>query len=162
MLLPKGNCDCQVFDLDALYSSNADVIFGRLPPDTSERITLRVPPPGSDIEVEFSSLFASKPAILVIDSLNTLYHLLSSEDGIYRSRKLSFAVASLAYAARTTGGVVIMSMYRREGPPRTRTGVPMGSLSDVTVGVRLDGGMLRLKSERGIAWPGGEYSIRIP
>jgi hypothetical protein len=161
-ILARSRATCEVFDLDALYASNADRIFGKLPSEATSRIKLRVPEPGADIEAEFSHLFTSDCSHIIVDSLNSFYHLVSFEDGVYRGRKLSFAVAGLAYAAATRGGTAIMSMYRREGPPRTGTGASISGLADVTVGVRMVGRDLLLKTERGIAWSGGSYSIRIP
>ena len=162
MTLAKGGARCEVLDLDALYSSNADRIFGDIPAEAASKVRLHVPEPGADIEAEFSDLFASESRYLVVDSLNSFYHLISFEDGVYRGRKLSFAVAGLAFAARTTGGTAILSMYRREGPPRMGTGASISTLSEVTVGVSMDGKELQLRTERGSAWAGGACSIRSP
>ncbi|HKT22301.1 MAG TPA: hypothetical protein VJR06_06830, partial [Nitrososphaerales archaeon] len=77
--IAKTEHQCAVFDLDAFYSSNADLIFEGIA-GTRASLTLNVPAPGSDIESEFSSLFRAQEKVVVIDSLNTLYHLVSMED----------------------------------------------------------------------------------
>jgi hypothetical protein len=150
-----------VLDLDAFYSSNADIIFPSLPRALAESTSIRVPEPGTDIEGEVASLFGSTQKLLIVDSLNSLYHLISLEDGSSRSRKLSFAIAGLSYLARTSGKVVVVTMYRREGFTRSGPGRSISALSDVTASVEARGDGLIFRVERGQAWPGGRYSTRI-
>jgi hypothetical protein len=160
--LAQTNDACTIMDLDAFYSSNADRILLPLNQESAKSTTIRVPEPGSDIEVEFSRLFEAQQKLVVIDSLNSLYHLISMEDGSSRTRKLTFAVASLSYFARTNGKAVILMMYRREGFNRTGTGRSISSLSDVTASVEIRGQELTVRVERGHAWPGGSFLTRIP
>ena len=152
---------CTVFDLDALYSSNADTIFAGLE-DAAASITLNVPVPGADIEAEFSSLFSAHQRVIVIDSLNTLYHLISMEDGRSKGRRLMFALAGLSQFARGNDGAVILSMYRREGFSKSADGRSISSLSDVTASVEARGKELRMTTMRGKAWPDGRFATRIP
>lgn len=155
----KEGYSCAVLDLDALYSSSADLIFQK--EDRPEDSTVRVPPPSADIEKELGNLFRAKQRVVIIDSLNTLYHLLSVEDGSSRSRRLTFAVASLSYLARTNDKAVLLSMYRRERYGRSGSGHAISGLSDVTASVSLPGSELAVRTERGRAWSGGGFSTRI-
>jgi hypothetical protein len=157
----NANLSCVVFDLDACYSSNADQIFAGL---TGRAVYLmaRIPAPGSDIEAEFSSLFRARHNVVVIDSLNSLYHLISMEDGTSRGRKVMFALASLSQFARANRSAIILSMYRREGLAKSAKGRSISNLSDVTASVSVRGNELKIKTERGSAWPGGTFSSRIP
>ncbi len=159
-LLAEAGGSCAVLDLDAFYSSNADVVLPSLPKATADSTVVFVPEPGADIEEEFAKLFESGQKVVVVDSLNSLYHLVSQEDGSSRSRKLTFAVAGLSYLARTNGKAVILTMYRREGLTRSGTGRSISSLSDVTASAEVRGNELILRVERGQAWPGGRYSTR--
>lgn len=161
-LFGRTGGSCTVLDLDAFYSTNADVIFASLPGAAAESMTIRVPEPGADIEGEFAGVFESKQKVLLVDSLNSLYHLVSREDGSSRSRKLAFAVASLSYLAKTNDMAVILTMYRREGSFRSGTGRSISNLSDVTASVDVRGDELTARVERGQAWAGGRYSTRIP
>jgi hypothetical protein len=161
MLAETGD-SCSILDLDAFYSSNADTIFSSLPTISAESTIVRVPKPGADIEAEFAALFESKQKVVLLDSLNSLYHLVSQDDGSSRSRKLTFAVASLSYLARTNAKAVLLTMYRREGVMRSGTGRSISTLSDVTASVDMRGDELTARVERGQAWPGGKYSTRIP
>jgi len=151
-----------ILDFDAFYSSNSDRIFSSMDTATAKATTIRVPEPGSDIELELSNLFEAQQKVIIIDSLNSLYHLISLEDGSSRSRKLTFALAGLSYLARTGEKAVLLSMYRRERFYRSGTGRSISNLSDATASVELRDGELKVRSERGPAWPGGTFSSRIP
>lgn len=161
-LLASIRCRGEVLDLDALYASNSDQIFGSVSALEAQGIRLRVPDPGSKVEVELPRLLGGAAPVMVVDSLNSLYHLLSAEDGVFRSRKLSFAVAALSYAARTNGGTAVLTMYRREGFPRRGPGRSISGLSDLTVEAEASGSALTLTCRRGSAWTGGSFSIRSP
>ncbi len=161
-ILAKARIPCAVLDLDAFYSSNSDRIFTSMDASTVSSTEIRVPQPGLDVEPEFSSLFEARQKVVIIDSLNSLYHLVSLEDGSSRSRKLSFALTSLSYMARTNGKAVVLSMYRREGLYRAGTGRSISALSEAAVAVAIRGESLDMTVERGSVWPGGVFSIRIP
>jgi hypothetical protein len=160
--LAETGDSCSILDLDAFYSSNADTIFTSLPRASSESTIVRVPEPGADIEAEFAGLFESKQKVVLLDSLNSLYHLVSQEDGSSRSRKLTFAVASLSYLAKTNAKAVLLTMYRRQGFTRSGTGRSISTLSDVTASVDVRGHEVAVRLERGQAWPDGKYFTRIP
>lgn len=159
-LLAQTGYHCAVLDLDAFYSSNADIVLSPLSGASAESTSVRVPEPGADIECEFARLFEAEQKVVVVDSLNSLYHLVSREDGTSRSRKLMFAVASLSYLARTNSKAVILTMYKREGFTRSGKGRPISTLSDVTASVEIRGTELTVNVGRGQAWPGGRFSSR--
>jgi len=159
-LLAETPDSAQILDLDALYASNADRIFRSL--NSPSAVTLRVPEPGADIEEELAAMFEGNQGIMIIDSLNSFYHLISQEDGSSRSRKLNFAIAALAYLARTNVKAVLLSMYKREGFGRWGTGRSISTLSDITASVDTRGQELLVRTERGPGWAGGVFSTRIP
>ena len=159
-LLAQTPDTAEILDLDAFYASNADHIFRS--PGSQAIVTLRVPEPGADIEEELAALFEGDQRVVIVDSLNSLYHLISQEDGSSRSRKLNFAIAALAYFARTNAKAVLLSMYRREGFARWGTGRSISGLSDITASVDSRRQELLIKAERGPGWEGGAFSTRIP
>lgn len=159
--LATARLPCVILDLDAFYSTNADLIFRKLPGDLTS-FEPRVPAPGVDIEAEFSSMFRAEPRAIVVDSLNSLYHLLSQEDGRSSGRKILFALEALSQFARANTKPVILSMYKREGLAKQARGRSIATLTDVTASAESDGYRLRILTEKGTAWPGGSASIRIP
>jgi hypothetical protein len=160
-LATKSGRTCAILDLDAFYSSNGDAILGALPASSLHRTHFIVPDPESEVERELPRLLSSGADVMIVDSFNTFYHLLSHDDGASRGRKLSFAVAIMSYLARTGSRPVFFTMYRRGGTWRQGTR-PISGLSDVTAAVRRQGSELSLSCERGRAWPDGRFSIRIP
>ena len=161
-LLAQSHAPCAILDLDAFYSSNSDRIFPVMDATTARSTMIWVPRPGSDVELDLSALFDVPQGVVIIDSLNSLYHLISLEDVGSRGKKLTFALASLSYFARTNSKAVILTMYRREGFYRAGTGRSISGLSDGTASVTVIRGELKIRSERGPGWPGGEFSTRIP
>ena len=159
-LVAIGGRASTILDLDALYSSHADRIFSGVAQMSLESTTIRIPEPGSDIEGEFSSLFEAHQDVLIIDSLNTFFHLLSLDNWRARSRKLAFALEALSQLARANGKTVILSMFRREGSVRVGTGRPISYLSDLTSSVGFRGDLAIFRVVKGSGWSGGEFSIR--
>ena len=159
-LLAQTSDAAEILDLDAFYASNADRIFRSL--GSAATVTLRVPEPGANIEEELASMFEGNQGVLIIDSLNSFYHLISQEDGSSRSRKLNFAIAALAYLARTNAKAVLLSMYRREGFTHWGTARSISNLSEITASVSTRRQELLIKAERGHGWEGGAFSTRIP
>jgi len=153
---------CAILDLDALYSSNSDQIFAPSDSGALSGTIIRIPRPGADLDVELASLFEVEQKVVVIDSLNSLYHLIAQEDGSSRSRKMSFAMSSLSYFARTNSKSVILSMYRREGFLRGGSTRSIASLTDRTIAVDARGQDVIFRNEKGPGWPGGQFSIRFP
>lgn len=152
---------CEIFDVDAFYASNSLEIFGTSAEGAGNAIQIRVPGPDSNVEKEFPKILGSDRRVIVIDSLNSLYHFLSLDDARSRSRKLSLAIASLSYAARARGAAAIITMYRRDGLPTGRTGGSISDMADATVSVLTSESDLTLICERGSLWPGG-LSIHTP
>jgi hypothetical protein len=161
--LARNRVPCAVLDIDALYSSNSDYIFSSIPEDEARTSELLVPDPGASIEAGMADLLGTGPAdALIIDSLNSLYHLLSGGERGSRNMNLGFAVALLSYMARTEKRTVLLTMYERERAARFGRRRSISDLSDLTISARMQGGDLALICERGTAWSGRGLSVSIP
>ena len=160
--IAASGCTCAILDLDALYSCNSGRIFRSVGKEALDGIVTRVPQPGTDLEAEIAGLFAVQQDIVIVDSLNSLYHMLAQEDASSRGRKLAFAISGLSYFARTNAKSVILSMYRREGLLRGAQSRPISGLTDNTVTVEPKGPEMIFLNERGQRWPEGRFSIRTP
>ncbi len=161
-VLCRGGTRCTVMDVDALYSSNSDYVFASLSAEEADSVEMLVPEPDSELESGFARLLGSHPgSTLIIDSLNSLYHLMSTGRTGSRNRNVGFIMAFLSFMARTDGRAVLLTMYRRERGVRLVPGKSISDLSDLTASVRVGEGVLGLKCERGSAWPGGEFSVPL-
>jgi hypothetical protein len=154
---------CAILDIDALYSSNSDYIFELLSEEEARSIEIVVPRPGSDTTAEIADLLGSSPdETLIIDSLNSLYHLLSTNGRSSKNRNLAFVLALLSFIARTERKTVFFTMYQRKKNANLRREKPISHLSDFTVVVSAMKEALSLKCERGLVWPGGALVIPNP
>jgi hypothetical protein len=161
--LTRNKVPCAVLDIDALYSSNSDYVFAPVSEDEARIAELLVPDPGAALEAGMADLLGTGPAkALIIDSLNSLYHLFSGGGRGSRNLNLGFAVALLSYIARTEKRAVLLTMYERERAARFGRRRSISDLSDLTVSVSMRGGELALRCERGSAWPGRGLSVSIP
>ncbi len=152
-----------ILDLDSLYSSDSDSVFGQVKPPHEQSIAIHIPSPETRMEEELLTMFDDGLGVILIDSLNTLYHALSSNEGASRGRMLSYAVASLSAFAESNGPAVVLTMYRREKLGESGNGRPMSDLSDTTVRVTYDrSSSISFTCQRGVLWPGGTFSTRIP
>lgn len=158
----KGH-KCIVLDVDALYSSSSDYVLAPLSESQAQAIEIIVPDTDSDLEPTIASLIASGPGkMIIVDSLNSLYHLLSTEGRGYRGRKLAFVMACFSYLARTGKGAVLVTMYQRERTTRFGGGRQISSFSDHTIFVDLRDATLTLRYDRGYSQSGEAFSLPIP
>jgi len=151
---------CTIFDIDALFSSNAEEILSWLPSDAAKRICIRVPEPLSNIESELSKVFRSDSGVFMIQSLNTLFHLFQSSGVGSRTRKVAFAMISLSYFAKSGDKVILVTMYGRNKV--IKVGGSISDFSDATVTVANVRHGVSLRCERGLLWPDGEFYLRLP
>lgn len=136
---------CAVLDLDAMYSSNSDFIFGHLSEEEANSIELLVPKPGSDLQAEMAQAVSfDRNHLLIVDSFNSLFHLLPARGRSSRSRNLAFIMAFFSFLARTDGRTVVITKYRRAVEGR----VPAYDNSDHTLTVTLNDHVLNLDEER--------------
>jgi hypothetical protein len=147
--LVRKNYAFAVLDVDALYASNSEYIFGSLPEDGSQRVDLLIPETGSDLKDEIGTLLAADShRILIFDSLNSVFHLLPAEGHGSRNRNLVFAMSLLSYLSRVDGRTILFTMYERGSKFGGKN--PISGLSDVTIDVSLGGDVLTLKDKRGL------------
>jgi hypothetical protein len=160
--LAGSGVPCTVLDIDALYSSNSDYIISHLTSEEASLIEFLVPDPDSDLEDDVGRLLSSgSDRVLIVDSLNSLYHLMSTGRHNAKNRSLAFVVALLSLVAKTEDRVVFLTMYRREKRNSFVRAKSISDLSDSAIAVSRKGQVLSLKCERGTAWPARDFAIPI-
>ena len=152
----KKGVGCRVLDLDALFSSNAGKLLKGIPDAGQESVLLDVPDPGAPVAQCVAALLREKKGLVVIDSLNTLHHLLGLD-----GRSLSFVVGSFSIFAKSNRVACVFSMYERRGPFGSAGGGSIAQLSDAEVRASVREGELRLECRRGDLWPGAALTLRI-
>jgi len=161
--LTRSGIPCTVLDIDAFYSSNSDYVTESLTGEEASLIEFLVPDPDSDLESDIGNLLGSgSDRVLIVDSLNSLYHLMSTGKHNAKNRSLAFVIALLSFVAKTESRAVLFTMYRRERRNSFGRAKSISDLSDLAVAVSQKGRALSLKCERGSAWPAGDFAIPIP
>jgi len=155
----EAGLSCTVFDLDALYSSNSEILFSNLPQSWIDSMEIIVPDLRITMDDAFPQIISRSSEVIIIDSLNTLYHLLGADEGASKSRVLYFLISALSYLASSGKKIVILTMYKREGFGRSGS-KSISSFSSVTSAVQAKGEGLFARTVKGVAWPGGGLPIR--
>lgn len=158
--LAEGKEGCSILDLDALYSSNIDVVGARVSSGRLGRIELRVPEAGSNIERTLADIFldaSSRP--LIIDSTNTLYQLLASQNPRPSSRKFAFLAAAMSSWARANARMVLSSTYERRTATRKKTARSLYEMFDIVISVSRKADGLAMRCERGNAWRDRDFFL---
>jgi hypothetical protein len=151
---------CRVLDLDAFYSSNLQTLVTSPSQESLSSTELTIPEPGSDVDGVLSDLFLTgydKP--LLIDSVNTLYQLISSRNPRAATRKFTFFVSALSSWARSNGGPALASIYDRRPEYYRKPSRSLADAFDVSVSVSTKDYGLAFKCERGTAWRGGTFFL---
>ena len=152
-----------VADINAFYSSNAQ----RIAPgsDALQNISLSLPPPGFAVEpwiVDF--LISAASAVVILDDLNTLYHLLSFDGSKRAGNRISFLIALTSFLARTRLQTIISKVYARNRPIQNgrRGARSLDRLGDLGVAVAYEAGGLTFTCKNGSGWRGdGTFSARV-
>jgi len=151
---------CRVLDLDAFYSSNVESIAAGIDSEDLEGVEITIPEPGSETEAFLATFLRTdndKP--LLIDSVNSLYQLLSMRNPRSATRKFSFFISALARWARSNGGPVIASIYDRRPAMRRRASRSLTDGFNISISTSMEERGLSLRCERGSAWRGGRFFL---
>jgi len=153
---------CTIFDIDAFFSSNSDEILARFPSEISKSVCIYVPDPLSNTESEFSRVFKTNSEVIIVQSLNTLYHLFQGSAIGSRTRKVAFAMICLSHFAQAGRKIVMVVMYGRDKVIKIGGGGSISDFSDATISVEEVRHGLSLKCARGELWPEGEFYLKLP
>jgi hypothetical protein len=157
--LSAVNSPYAVLDLDAFYASERDGMRNGNPPNGFDQARFVIPEVGSSVsDALLGFIGISDAKVLILDNLNSLYHLLSSEQQASAARKLAFTTAVMSQIARTNGVAILCTVYEREGPRRVSKQRSLTEGGDATVVVSLDEGKLFLTCRSGSLWPSGTFS----
>ncbi|MDV3292929.1 MAG: hypothetical protein LYZ70_01505 [Nitrososphaerales archaeon] len=159
-LMAGDELGCDLLDLDAFYSSNLNSIAARVSPHDMGNFEITIPGPGSDLESTLASLFQEgRGRTLVIDSVNSLYQLLSSPNPKSSSRKFTFLISALSVWARDNRRAVIASIYERRTTPRAKMSRTLADAFDAAVSVSREARGMALRCERGSTWRNGAFFL---
>jgi hypothetical protein len=153
---------CTILDIDAFYSSNSDLLAKNVPLGQTENVLLYIPEVGAGAEDIVLRLFNERrPDSVIIDNLNSLFHLFSFDGRSSASRKFAFLMDLLSYLARSNNVGVMTTMYERERPVPRRRARSFSGIGDISLTVRHAQGWLTLRCDSCEGWPDGALSFPI-
>ena len=107
---------------------------------------------------------APDAAVVILDDLNTLYHLLSFDGSKRAGNRMSFLIALTSFLARTRLQTIISKVYARNRPVQNgrRGARSLDRLGDLGVAVEYEASELTFTCKNGSGWRGdGTFSVRI-
>ena len=152
-----------IMDTDAFYASNSARLAENFSQQNLERFRLYVPETGASSEDVVMMLFKQNKScsVSIIDNLNTLFHLLSSDNPNSAGRKLYFLTAMESFLGHMNNTTVLITVYEREKPIQEKRLKSFSDLGEISIHVSRSDGQLSLKCERGAAWPGNTLSFPL-
>jgi hypothetical protein len=151
------NMNCLIVDIDAFYASHAEELDHCA---GWSNTTIYVPDVVCDTrEVVHTMIAKGHNNILIIDNVNSLFHMLSHETPQVASRKLALIMAVLSKHARASHLAAVSIMYERRFASPTTNRQPLSELGDALVSVRRRGTGLVFNVRRGEVWAGGTYEV---
>ncbi len=161
--LASTDSQVRVADIDAFYSSNA-VRVAPILDSALENTFLSVPPTGFNVEfwvVNFL-VHTTDPAVIILDGLNTLYHLLSMNGSKRTSNRIAFLMALTSFLANSRRQTIISKAYTRNRPIQSRRGVrSLDKLGDLGISVTSQAKELTFKCVKGKGWRDDTFSVRL-
>lgn len=158
--LEAGGKTCTILDIDAFYASNSDLLAKSISGGLTENLWLYIPEVGTGAEdIVLHLLKERRSDVIIVDNLNSFFHLFSFDDRNSASRKFTFLMALLSYAAHSNNVSVLTTMYEREKPIPRRRDRSFSELGDVSLTVRHAGGRLTLRCDQCASWPDGTLSF---
>ncbi len=146
-----------ILDTDAFYASNSNLLVTRLSEECLGRVALTIPA-GDTIQTTLTSSVFSSYEFLIIDDLNTIYHLMSTEN---RSaiRELTALTRVLSYFCRENDITVILVAYSAgEGLKREASKRSLFHMGDVSVSTKVNNDKIQFTCDYGKAWSDNTFS----
>jgi hypothetical protein len=155
-----------VFDTSSFYATNIRALTESLPKDFLQRSTLITPQDDRRFEDSVTDLLSTKTEAILIDDLNALHYLLSSDRQRSGIHQLFTFIRLLSYEARVENLSVFGTLYRTERGDPAHERVTRRSLSaaaDLQITTTEDGpDRISFRcSEKVAGWPDGRFSAPV-
>ncbi len=149
-----------IADINAFYSSNAERVAPR---SDAPSVIIHLPPPTFVVEpwiIDF--LIRADEAVVILDDLNTIYHLLSFDSSKRVGNRMSFLMGLASFLARTRRQTIISKVHVLKRPILNRRGArSLDRLGDMGVSAESRADELTFRSRSGMGWRDGVFSVRV-
>lgn len=161
-LVASRNARTIMFDTSSFYGQNARELTESLPRDFLQKCVLIVPQDHKRLENSMTHILESKADAILIDDLNSLHYLLSSETLRSGARTLFTFLRILSFYARTNNTSVIGTVYRTErdlGERGTKRSILAAADLQIRTEVALD--RLTFRCNEIESWPNSRFSAPL-
>lgn len=152
-----------VLDTDAFYAANIISVSEKQSDNQKGGVFIRIPTNDLRLEEWLVDSIFTKYELLIVDDMNSLYHLFESLQKMSGSRKLHFVGRTLSYFARSENRVVALSLYKNamDSAPLGESPRSLAKYADLVVSVDYQDSFIRFQCNQGRAWPSNFFSARI-
>jgi hypothetical protein len=148
-----------VIDVDAIYASHNRIFTSQLARECLENITLWIPADNS-IQALLTSTAFSSYEVLLIDDLNTIYHILSLQDGSGIQRLVSMS-KMLSYFCRENRTAVILTVYSSTERFARIGQRSLFRIGDLSVSMKFRDSEIQFTCNHGNAWKNNSFSAKV-
>jgi hypothetical protein len=152
-----------LFDTSCFYGQNIRELTRSLPREFLQRSVLIIPQDHEGLKDSMTGILETKADAILIDDLNSLHNLLSSETLRSGARALFTFLRMLSYYARINNASVIGTVYRPEMNVAADRGTKRSILAAADLQIRTDINLDRLTfacNEVG-GWPNRRFSAPV-
>jgi hypothetical protein len=152
-----------IFDTSSFYGTNIRKLTESLPKDFLQQSALIAPQEGLVLEESLAELLDLKTGAILIDDLNALHHLLSSDRRNSGIRQLFTFLRLLSYQARINGTSVLVTLYRAEpdSTPAKHVRRSLSAAADLQVSTDDNSGRITFRCSEVKGWPNSVFSAPV-
>ncbi len=152
-----------VLDTDAFYAANIISVSEKQSDNQKEGVFIRIPTNDLRLEECLVDSILTKYELLIVDDMNSLYHLFESLEKSSGSRKLHFIGRTLSYFARSENRTVVLNLYKNimDSTPLGESSRSLAKYADLVVSVDVQDSFIRFRCNQGRAWSNNFFSARI-
>lgn len=150
-----------VVDVDAIYASHSRILATQLARDCLENITLWIPTDNSIQALLVDPASSASYDVLLVDDLNTIYHILSLE-GKSAIQKLVSVSRIMSFFCRENQVAAILTVYSSPTERFPRLGQrSLSRIGDLSISTTVKDSAIQFTCNHGRAWPNNAFSARI-
>jgi hypothetical protein len=152
-----------IFDTSSFYGANMGILTEALPRGFLQQSTLITPQDDQRLGDSIAEVLAVKTGAILIDDLNALHYLLSSDRLQSGTQRLFAFIRLLSYEARINDLFVFGTVYKAEGDSAadrtTKRSLPAAADLQVSTEVHMDRLTFRCEEIKG--WPSSRFSTPL-
>jgi len=153
-----------IFDTSSFYATNIRALTESLPKDFLQRSVLITPQDNQRFEDSMTDVLNMKAEAILIDDLNALHYLLSSDKQRSGIHQLFTFIRLLSYEARTDGISVFGTVYKteRDSAPERATKRSLSAAADLQITTNDDrSDRISFRCNEISSWPNNRFSAPL-